>query len=58
MAGKFSADLAFTTGGGPFSLARGQLDLALDTLYANHNTEVFNRGIVRGELELAPFVPR
>ncbi|MEH6636117.1 MAG: hypothetical protein V7700_11380 [Halioglobus sp.] len=58
MAGKFSADLAFATGGGPFSLARGQLDLTLDTLYANSNTEVFNRGIVRGELELAPFVPR
>jgi hypothetical protein len=56
--GSFSADLSFETRGGSFSLSDNQVDLRLDTLYLNEDEEVFKRGVVKGELEFSPFVPR
>jgi hypothetical protein len=56
--GKLSADLAFQTRGGPFSLTDSQLDLRLDTLYVSGDQEVFKTGVVKGEIGFAPFVPK
>ncbi len=56
--GTLSADFTFETRGGPFSLSNGFAELALNPLYINGESEVFNRGTVKGDVALAPFVPR
>ena len=56
--GDFEGDLTYETRGGPFSLDGRRVDLELDPLHINGDTEVFRQSSIRGRLGFAPFRPR
>ena len=56
--GTLQADLDVVTRGGLFSITVPQIDLELDRQFSGESRELFTRGVISGELELAPFIPR
>ncbi len=58
MDGELNADLTYITRGGPFSLTGHELNLSLNPLYLNGQTEVFQHGTITGRIDFAPFIPR
>jgi len=56
--GELHADLSYITRGGPFSLTGHELNLNLNPLYLNGQTEVFKHGTITGRVDFAPFIPR
>ena len=56
--GTLLADLDVVSRGGLFSITVPQIDLELDRQYSGESRELFTHGVIFGELELAPFIPR
>ena len=56
--GTLQADLDVVSRGGLFSITVPQIDLELDRQYSGESRELFTHGVISGELELAPFIPR
>ena len=56
--GTLMADLDVVTRGGLFSISVPQIDLEFDRLFSGESLELFAHGVISGELEFAPFIPR
>jgi len=56
--GTLRADLDVVTRGGLFSITVPQIDLELDRHFSGESQELFQRGVISGGLEFAPFIPR
>ena len=56
--GTLLADLDVVSRGGLFSITVPQIDLEFDPQYSGESRELFTQGVISGELELAPFIPR
>ena len=56
--GTLQADLDAVSRGGLFSIAVPQVDLELDQHFSGESLELFRHGVISGDLEFVPFIPR
>ena len=56
--GTLQADLDAVSRGGLFSISVPQIDLELDRHYSGESRELFRHGVISGDLEFVPFIPR
>lgn len=56
--GRLQADLDVVSRGGLFSMTVSQIDLEFDRQYSGESRELFTHGVLSGDLEFAPFIPR
>ena len=56
--GTLLADLDAVTRGGLFSIRVAQIELELDRHFSGESLELFQQGVITGDLEFAPFIPR
>ena len=56
--GTLQTNLSFQTQGGPFALNKGKVDINLHSLVLNGDHEVIREGLLKGEVELQPFVAK
>ncbi len=56
--GTLQADLDAVSRGGLFSITVPQVDLELDRHFSGESRELFRHGVISGDLEFVPFIPR